>query len=123
MTREAAVQVAWIPLDPAATLAKAEGLKAKGATDSAGLAVFPDALNACDPNATAYGAVVGRRAGPRWNLYQRRFDSAVQLEAREVGRLISASTEEAAPRRVSAAHAQVLGRFVDLVLGQAQGPR
>jgi nitrilase len=91
VTRVAVVQAASIPFDTAATVAKTEGLIAECATGGAEVAVFPEALIGCYPKGTAFGAVVGRRTGPGRNLYQRYFDSAVELEGAEVGRLISAS--------------------------------
>jgi nitrilase len=91
MTRVAVVQAASIPFDSAATVAKAEGLIPECATGGAELALFPEALIGCYPKGTAFGAVVGRRSGPGRDLYQRYFNSAVQLEGPEVARLSSAS--------------------------------
>jgi nitrilase len=91
VTRVAVVQTASIPFESAATVAKVEGLVADCATGGAELAVFPEALIGCYPKGTAFGAVVGRRSGPGRDLYQRYFDSAVQLEGPEVARLIKAS--------------------------------
>jgi len=90
MTRVAVVQAASIPFDSPATVAKAERLIADCATGGAELAVFPEALIGCYPKGAAFGAVVGRRSGPGRNLYQRYFNSAVELEGPEVARLISA---------------------------------
>ena len=91
MTRVAVVQAASIPFDSAATVAKAEGLIAECAAGGAELAVFPEAFVGCYPKGTAFGAVVGRRSGPGRDLYQRYFDTAVQLDGAGVGCLISAS--------------------------------
>jgi len=95
MTRVAVVQAASIPFDSAATVTKAEGLIAESATGGAELAVFPEAFVGCYPKGAAFGAVVGRRTGPGRDLYQRYFDSAVQLDGPEVARLISASAVHA----------------------------
>jgi nitrilase len=91
VTRVAVVQAASIPFDSAATVAKTEGLIAECANGGAEVAVFPEALIGCYPKGTAFGAVIGRRSGPGRSLYQRYFDSAVELEGPEVARLISAS--------------------------------
>jgi nitrilase len=91
MTRVAVVQAASIPFDSVATVAKAEGLIEQCAAGGAELAVFPEALIGCYPKGTAFGAVVGRRSGPGRILYERYFNSAVQLEGPEVARLISTS--------------------------------
>jgi len=90
MTRVAVVQAASIPFDSAGTVTKVEGLIAQCATRGAEVAVFPEALIGCYPKGAAFGAVVGRRSGPGRDMYQRYFDSAVQLEGPEVARLISA---------------------------------
>jgi nitrilase len=91
MTRVAVVQAASIPFDSAATVAKAEGLIAECAAGGAELAVFPEAFVGCYPKGSAFGAVVGRRSGPGRDLYRRYFEAAVELDGREVGRLLDAS--------------------------------
>jgi nitrilase len=91
VTRVAVVQAASIPFDSAATVAKAAGLIEQCAAGGAELAVFPEALIGCYPKGTAFGAVVGRRSGPGRLLYERYFNSAVQLQGPEVAGLISAS--------------------------------
>jgi nitrilase len=91
VTRVAVVQAASIPFDSAATVAKAAGLIEQCAAGGAELAVFPEALIGSYPKGTAFGAVVGRRSGPGRLLYERYFNSAVQLEGPEVAGLISAS--------------------------------
>ncbi|MCL2770289.1 MAG: carbon-nitrogen hydrolase family protein [Solirubrobacterales bacterium] len=95
MTRVAVVQAASIPFDSSATTAKAEGLIAECAGSGAELAVFPEAFVGCYPKGTAFGAVVGRRTGPGRELYQRYFDTAVQLDGPEVARLVGACAANA----------------------------
>jgi nitrilase len=90
MTRVAVAQAASIPFDSAATVVKAEGLMAECAAGGAELVVFPEAFIGCYPKGSAFGAVVGSRSGPGRDLYQRYFDSAVQLDGPDVGSLVSA---------------------------------
>jgi len=84
MSRVAVVQAASVPFDPAATVAKADGLIAECAARGVELALFPEAF---------FGAVVGRRTGPGRDLYRRYFDAAVELDGVEVAGLIRASAE------------------------------
>jgi nitrilase len=91
MSRVAVVQAASIPFDSAATVAKAERLIAECAARGAELALFPEAFVGCYPKGTGFGAVVGRRSGPGRDMYQRYYDSAVQLDGPEVAELIRAS--------------------------------
>jgi nitrilase len=91
MTRVAVVQAASIPFDPAATVAKAEGLIAEAAAGGAELVVFPEAFIGGYPKGTAFGAVVGRRTAPGRELYQRYFDGAVPLDGPEVAALAKAA--------------------------------
>lgn len=93
MSRVAVVQAASIPFDPAATVAKAEGLIAECASRAVELALFPEAFVGCYPKGIGFGAVVGRRTGPGRDLYARYFDAAVSLEGPEVSRLVRASAK------------------------------
>ncbi|MFT3863776.1 MAG: carbon-nitrogen hydrolase family protein [Solirubrobacterales bacterium] len=91
MKRVAVVQAASVPFDPAATVAKAEGLIAECAARGIELAVFPEAFVGSYPKGIGFGAVVGRRSEPGRELYQRYFEAAVELDGPEVGALIDAS--------------------------------
>src|ERR1700733_1602544 len=93
MSRVAVVQAASVPFDPAATVAKAEGLIAGCAARGVELALFPEAFVGCYPKGTGFGAVVGRRTGRGRDLFRRYFDAAVQLDGPEVAGLVRASAE------------------------------
>jgi nitrilase len=93
MSRVAVVQAASIPFDPAATVAKAEGLIAECASRGVELALFPEAFLGSYPKGTGFGAVVGRRTGSGRDLYRRYFEAAVELDGAHVGALVRASAE------------------------------
>jgi nitrilase len=93
MTRVGVVQAASIPFEPAATVAKADGLIMECAARGVELVVFPEAFVGCYPKGIGFGAVVGRRTGAGRELYQRYFDAAVALDGPEVASLVGASAK------------------------------
>jgi nitrilase len=91
MNRVAVVQAASIPFDPAATVAKADGLIGECSARGAEVAVFPEAFVGCYPKGTGFGAVVGSRDAAGRDLYRRYFESAIELDGPEVEALVGSS--------------------------------
>ncbi|MBN2822405.1 MAG: carbon-nitrogen hydrolase family protein [Coriobacteriia bacterium] len=89
----AVVQVSPVLFDREATIDKACELIAEAAEAGAKLVLFPEAFVSAYPRGLAFGTVVGSRAPVGRDLWQRYWDSSVQVPSAATDRLGDAARE------------------------------
>ena len=91
--RAAVVQAGSVPFDLARSLEKALDLIADAAREGAQLVVFPEAFLSAYPKEASFGAVVGMRRPEGRDLYQRYWESAVDVPGPAVDTLADAARD------------------------------
>ena len=89
----AAVQAASIPFDREATIKKAHKLTQEAAAMGAKLVLFPEAFVSGYPNGLTFGTVVGKRTGLGRRIWERYWNSAVEIPGPATEQLASAARE------------------------------
>lgn len=89
----AVIQASSILFDTAATVEKAIGLIKECADNGAELALFPEAFIGGYPKGADFGAVLGYRSPEGREMFQRYFESAIELDGPEVERIAAAAAE------------------------------
>jgi nitrilase len=89
--RVAVIQDCPKPFDLAATIAKAERLVEKAAASGARLVVFPEAFVSGYPKGLDFGVRVGSRSPEGRDVFRRYYESALELNSEECGRLAAAA--------------------------------
>jgi nitrilase len=89
--KAAVVQAGSVLFDTPATVAKLEALTVSAAQQGAGIVVFPEAFVGGYPKGMNFGAVVGHRTPEGRTDFRRYWESAIDLDGAEAGRIARAA--------------------------------